>query len=236
MAHTGKSGFWNSAYTEPKRKYRWILSIDGIPYWTVKKVDKPSWTITTAEHAFINHKFYFPGRMEYNEVSFTIVDSANPDAAETLRQIISASGYRLPKDDKVSTQSITKFGAVNALGDIVLMQISGGGVDGQQPVGSPDGSSIVKDMHKQGHVLEGWRLHNAFITSVEFGDLDYTSDDLNEITVKVRYDYAEMNNEADFGASNLHVEVEKTFATSVNQGVPAGAKSYKVGETVDRQD
>ena len=127
MAHTNTGtlgGFWNNAYTEPKRKYRWIMYIDGIPYWTIKKVDKPSYTITTAEHQFINHKFYFPGRVEYNEIGFTIVDSTNPDAAETLRQIIFASGYRLPRTEMSATQSITKLGAVTSLGNITIQMIS----------------------------------------------------------------------------------------------------------------
>ena len=196
------SGFWNSPETEPKRKYRWILYVgdkNAIPYWTVKKVDKPSYTITTAEHAFINHKFYFPGRVEYNEVSFTIVDSGHPDAAETLRQIIFASGYRLPKSELSSTQSITKEAAVRALGTIKLHQITGGGVPGAG-ADTPTASAVSNNQNS-GYVREAWTLHNAFITSVEFGDLDYTSDDLNEITIKVRYDYAELNDPN--GGANL---------------------------------
>ena len=224
MAHGG-TGFWNDPITEPKRKYRWLLYIgDGaLPYWTVKKVDKPSYTITTAEHAFINHKFYFPGRVEYNEVSFTVVDSGHPDAAETLRQIIFASGYRLPKDQNVSTQSITKLGAVNALGKIHLHQITGGG---NSSSGANDGGSAVPNNQKEGYVREAWTLHNAFITSVEFGDLDYTSDDLNEVTIKVRYDYAVLNDPRTGGGSGDLTPVE------------VGNLSYaaNVGNDPERQD
>lgn len=221
---TTASGFWNSHETEPKRKYRWILYVgddNAIPYWTVKKVDKPSYTITTAEHAFINHKFYFPGRVEYNEVSFTIVDSGHPDAAETLRQIIFASGYRLPKSELSSTQSITKQAAVNALGTIKLHQITGGGVGG---AGADVPNSAVRPNQNSGYVREAWTLHNAFITSVEFGDLDYTSDDLNEITIKVRYDYAELN-DPNGGALLDPVEPSQDLPYAV-----------KTGQTPPRQD
>tara|TARA_Y100000592_G_scaffold101096_1_gene185397 strand:- start:5900 stop:6568 length:669 start_codon:yes stop_codon:yes gene_type:complete len=213
------AGFWQNAGTEPKRKYRWILFIDGIPYWTIKKVDKPSYTITTAEHQFINHKFYFPGRVEYNEIGFTIVDSTVPDAAETLRQIIFAGGYRLPTTQEIATQSITKLGATNALGTIEIRQISGGGI-----VGSGAGNGTDPDHNNEGDILESWTLKNAFITSVELGDLDYSSDDLNEITVKVRYDYAILN--------------DITTATGETEAITKPSLGYAVavGDDPVRQD
>ena len=121
------SNFLDNKIVEPKRKYRWLLKVDGIPFWSIKKVDKPSYTVSTAEHDFINHKFYFPGRVEYNEISFTIVDMANPVAAETLRQILFAGGYRLPKSADIATQSLTKHGAVTALGRVEIVQLGGGG-------------------------------------------------------------------------------------------------------------
>ena len=213
--------FWFESAVEPKRKFRWILKVDGIPYWTIKKVDKPSYTVSTSEHDFINHKFYFPGRVEYNEISFTIVDSANPDAAETLRQILFAGGYRLPVDENVATQSLTKHGAVSALGKIQIMQISGGG---NQSSGAGTGAIAGND---EGDVLEFWTLHNAFVTSIELGDLDYSSDDLSEITVKIRYDFAQLNN------SNV---TPSQGALKVAQPVGTNFTPANVGEDPDRLD
>ena len=219
--------FWSNHEIEPKRKYRWILDIGGIPFWTIKKVDKPSWTISTAEHAFINHKFYFPGRMEYNEVSFTIVDSTSPDAAETLRQIVSASGYRLPEDANTATQSITKQAAVNALGTITIKQITGGGNMNAAANVDNNRQGAYTPGQDSGDIVEAWVLKNAFITSVEFGDLDYTSDDLNEITIKVRYDYAYLNNK-DRGLAANSVEV--------SQRIGGNIAKVDVGEPQERQD
>lgn len=217
------ANFWNDKIVEPKRKFRWILKVDGVDYWTIKKVDKPSYTVSTAEHNFINHKFYFPGRVEYNEISFTIVDSATPDAAETLRQILFAGGYRLPKDENVATQSITKHGAVTALGRIEIMQLGGGG-----NATSGAGVGTESGINDEGQVLEFWTLHNAFITSIELGDLDYESDDLVEITVKVRYDYAQLNDPSvDPSAGTIHPDL----AVGAVNFTPAA-----VGEDPDRQD
>ena len=75
--------FWADYKVEPKRKFRWVLHLDHIPAWTLKKVTKPSYTVSEIKHSFINHSFYYPGRVEYNEVEFTLVDPVEPDAAST---------------------------------------------------------------------------------------------------------------------------------------------------------
>ena len=50
--------FWADAVTEPKRKYRFLLTnMRGIPQWVIKTVKKPSLQITESEHSFINYKF-----------------------------------------------------------------------------------------------------------------------------------------------------------------------------------
>ena len=51
-------GFWSATTTEPKRAYRWVLLLGGIPQWMVKKVGKPAFTVSESEHVYLNHKFY----------------------------------------------------------------------------------------------------------------------------------------------------------------------------------
>tara|TARA_B100000287_G_C20671460_1_gene793525 strand:+ start:2500 stop:3189 length:690 start_codon:yes stop_codon:yes gene_type:complete len=201
--------FWSDKIVEPKRKFRWLLSINGIPYWTIKKVNRPTYEVAEAEHKFINHTFYFPGRVTYNTVSFTIVDTSSPDAAETLKQMLYGAGYALPKDENVSTQTITKHGGVTALGDVNIELIGGGGKDSQTPDRTADFGASTGNYgvgyNDEGTVLEKWKLHNAWIKKIEFSELDYDGDDLAEITVELRYDYAELNGKnigAVFGALN----------------------------------
>jgi hypothetical protein len=181
------ANFWNEKIVEPKRKFRWVMNVGGIPFWTIKKVTRPVISITEAEHKFINHTFYFPGRVTYNEVDFTIVDTTNPDAAETLRQIIHAGGYRHPKSADVATQSLTKQGAVSSLGVVQIMLLGGGG---NQTSGAGTGVASGND---EGDVIEHWTLYNAWVKDVSFSELDYDGDELSEITVKLRYDFAELN-------------------------------------------
>lgn len=41
-----------------------------------------------------------------------------------------------------------------------------------------------------GVVVSKWILKNAFITDADFGNLDYSSDELSEITITIQMDYA----------------------------------------------
>jgi len=163
--------FWNEPDVEPKRKFRWILSVgDGtVPAWVIKKVTKPTITISEVKHSFINHSFYYPGRVEYNEIEFTLVDPVDPDMAANLLEIIYNSGYELPETFEISKQTITK--------------------------GEATGATAINHMYIQqidadAKTIEEWQLVNVWVKEVNFGDLDYESDDINEITVKVRYDFA----------------------------------------------
>ena len=45
--------------------------------------------------------------------------------------------------------------------------------------------------NEAGATLESWYLHNAWMKEVDFSELDYSNDDLSEVTVKLRYDWAE---------------------------------------------
>lgn len=186
--------FWNEAAVEPKRKYRWILHVDAIPAWVIKKVTKPAITVSEVKHSFINHGFYYPGRVEYNEVEFTLVDPFDPDAAASFMALIQGSGYQVPDAYAEATQTITKQAATEALGQLKISQLSGLGVEFDGGAQDP---------------IEEWTLHNCWIKEVNFGDLDYESDDINEITVKIRYDWAVLSQSGD---ATAEAEARRTRA------------------------
>lgn len=165
------AGFWSDVNTEPKRAYRWILYLGGIPQWMIKKVAKPSFTVSETDHTYLNHKFYYPGRVEWNTVAITLADPVAPDAAATMMQIIAESGYNLPTDQKEAEKStMSKQNACKALGAVRIQQIG------------PDGNEI-----------EEWELINAWIKDVKFGELDYESDDMVDVEIELRYDFAKLN-------------------------------------------
>ena len=171
MATQQGSGFWADAYTEPKRKYRFLLNFRGIDQWIIKNVNKPSFDVSESEHDFLNYKFYFPGRVTWNTITVTLVDPVQPDASKTIQKLLNDSGYVEPSDVNVESGNpitISKEKAIQALGNkIYIKQVD------------PDGRGPI----------EQWELNNPWIKSVSFGDLDYSADDLVEITMEIRYDW-----------------------------------------------
>ena len=63
-------GFWGAqggAIVDPKRQFRWLVTFGNsdLKSWYAKSVKKPSFTIGETPHQFINHTFYYPGRVEW---------------------------------------------------------------------------------------------------------------------------------------------------------------------------
>jgi len=148
-----------------------------LPGYICKKVDKPKFQVTESEHTFLNHKFYYPGRVEWQSVNVTIVDPIDIDAANALQTMIEAAGYVSPSNldlanaqagpgGKLQTISKKKFAA-----DVL-------------------GEAYIQQLDAEGNIRETWTLRNAWIKNIDFGSLDYSSDELVEVTIEIRYDFA----------------------------------------------
>ena len=176
--------FWTESLTsEPKRNFRFQITIGGFAnkqgsdqqsvVWWAKKVTKPNFTIAEGKHVYLGHTFYYPGKVEWQEISMTLVDPVTPNGGAILMDLITQSGYVLPNKTEGSPKTLSKgkFGAdASGLGSFVIDQINS------------DGESIEK-----------WTLHGPFIKSLKFGDLDYENEDLSNIEMGIRYDWAECN-------------------------------------------
>jgi len=162
-------GFWSDVNNEPMRQYRFLMYIDKIPQWIVKKVGKPELEIGESAHQYLNHTFYYPTRAKWNTVSLTLVDPVTPHASRTMLNILQASGYHYPENSS-DVRSISKKSAVLSLGSVVIEQI---GADGE--------------------VIESWEFVNAWISKTKFGELDYSKDDMVNLELTLRFDYARMN-------------------------------------------
>jgi len=178
--------FWTENTTEPKRNFRWRVTMDNISnyqgvtgkaVWWAKTVDTPSYTVTDVTHSFFDNEYKFPGRVQWQDVNMTLVDPISPNAVFITNQIILDSGYSVksldqfngsaPRTGAFGPTSITKSGANAAVG-VVTIDIFAG----------------------NGSVVESWQMNNPFITSVKFSSLDYTNDDMRTIDLTWKYDWA----------------------------------------------
>ena len=171
--------FWSTNFGEdttlndPKRKFRFTVEFQGIAsaiggavMWYAKTVSKPSFAIAAAEHKYLNHTFYYPGSVTWNDVAITLVDPVDPDMTATLSDIVVQSGYA-PPADTTALSTMSKAKAAGALGTVIITQID-----------------------SEGKPLETWTLWNSFLTEVKYGDLAYGDDELVEMGVTIKYDWA----------------------------------------------
>jgi len=52
------------------------------------------------------------------------------------------------------------------------------------------GTVIITQIDSDGNPLETWTLWNSFMTEVKYGDLAYGEDDLTEMSITLKYDWA----------------------------------------------
>ena len=165
--------FWSNVNTDPKRRFRFILQAGNIPVWTVKTASKPRVSIGTVEHQFLNHTFKYPGRVTWDNITMTLVDPVDPDLSFTFLQKLRRSGYDYPTSPNVRS-TINKADAT-----------------GPQGIAGVSIAQIDAD----GNEIEKWKLTNPFIVSIDFGGgLDYSAEEMNEISVEMAYDWAELVN------------------------------------------
>jgi len=172
--------FWTDATTEPKRSFRYYFSFTGngdgagankIETYAIKAVKKPSFTVSEVPHQYVAHTFYYPGRITWNTIDVTFVDPVVPDQSAVITNMLVDGGYTRPTNETNSRGSFSKQKFVTAVGTPKITQIDA-----------------------DGNTIEIWTLNNSFITSVDYGQLDYSSEDLVVISATIRYDYATFEN------------------------------------------
>jgi hypothetical protein len=177
MSTAQKSNFWLNPTFEPKRQFRFLvqMSIGGQDMtFLAKSAGRPNYSISENPHQFFNHTFYYPGRVTWETVDITLVDPVQPNGAQLLYEYLGRIGVQVPVSfDAAVGTTITKDSATSGVGDIKIQEIAT----------LPDNNTSI---------VEGeWKLINAFFTSVNFGDHSYDSEDMVEISLTVRYDWAE---------------------------------------------
>ena len=176
--------FWNMGTANPKRKFRFLIEIThaawtgGSQAWYAKTCTAPSVEVSTVEHMWSDHVFNFPGRAKWGDVEMTLVDPAGDLSAATEANtvnnflgILAAFGYDVNFNGGTSDEEYLTI-ARNKLQDL--------------------GINIVA-LDDDGSRLETWTLHNPMPIAFKFGDFDYGTDDLREMSVTWKYDWAEVS-------------------------------------------
>jgi len=171
--------FWKDEGSTPKRNFRWLVRMfngtETSVAWWAKTVTVPSYEISEVEHNFLDNKYYYPGRVSWSEITLTLVDPADEtiDCVATTLRMLALSDY-VVKDvpGQQPNVTISKKKAVGANETIKPSAIT------------------IAVLDSEGNEIERWTLHNPFIKSAKYGDLDYSNDELRTVEMTVRYDWA----------------------------------------------
>ena len=166
--------FWSRNNVEPVRKYRFKL---GNKWWWAKSVSKPSFDIAVEEYLLINHKIKYPGVVTWNDIEIVIVDFID----ENNKSVQARHLYETFEGRKSYNYD---FNGLNNEGFSKKIMI-----DGVNDVMDAAGF-IIEQFDANGNRIDKWTLINPMIKSVNFGQLEYSSDDLLEISMTVAYDSA----------------------------------------------
>ncbi len=71
---------------EPKRKFRWVFSIEGIDAFLIKTAARPNVTITEQEIQFINSRRYLAGKANFDAITVVMYDPIAPSGAQQVME------------------------------------------------------------------------------------------------------------------------------------------------------
>ena len=131
------------------------------------------------EHNYFDKKFYYPGSISWNDVTMTLVDPVSPDASLITAALLVGQGYHIPDSDANQVQTISKIASVSSGLKAVYIEV----------------------LTHDNMVVEEWKLNNPFVKSAKWGDLDYSNDELKQIDMVIRYDWASLEGSTGNAAS-----------------------------------
>jgi hypothetical protein len=158
----------------PKLKYRFRLSFVNFGVSTnnvieltkqVQDAKRPSVKFDPVTVDIYNSKVYFAGKPSWEETSVTLRD----DSAGNVSKMV---GEQIQKQFDFQEQA----SAASGIDYKFTLQIDI--LDGGNGAATPN-------------VLESWALYGCFLSSVDYGELNYNSNDPQTVALSIRFDNAE---------------------------------------------
>lgn len=129
----------------------------------LKSVNLPTFETDVLEQKLVNHIIKYPSIGKWSDISMTFV--VTNDLLQ--RTFLKAAAYRnIRNNGNTLNKDIQNLG----LGNVTIDVLKG------------DGSAIST-----------WIIHNPFVSSINYGELSYESDDFVEVELTLAFDYAEIN-------------------------------------------
>ena len=197
--------FWTNSGFEPKRAFRFKVTIAGIEPFYVKKITKPKFTLQEAEHKFLNRSYFFPGHVTWDPVTVTFVDDTDAAMLSKLTTVVANANYGDIKgkdtlglgtgNDQYRTvnKHFLSDGTGNNAGPALETSAQAApALDANSQaisIEQIDSTSLI--------VVEKIELYNGWIKSITPSELSYDTEDLSSYDVEIRYDWAKILNKGE---------------------------------------
>ena len=146
---------------EPKMKNRFVLYMDGVPSYLVKKVARPTIKQDAKPLDHINVQRYVKGKTTWGTMAMELYDPIVPSGAQAIMEWV-----------RLHHESVTgRDGYLEFYKKDLTLNVLG-------PVGDK---------------VEEWIIKGAQITEVNFGEMDWSTDDVMTFTLTVQPDYCVLN-------------------------------------------
>lgn len=146
---------------EPRLKNRFIVYVDGLPSYIVRKISNPTLKQDSKEIPHINVSSYVKGKSTWGPMSMTLYDPISPSGAQAMMEWV-----------RLHHESVT-------------------GRDGYMAFYKKD--IVVNGLGPVGDKISEWVLKGCLITEVNFGENDWSSDDLLDVTINFQPDFCLLN-------------------------------------------
>lgn len=150
-----------------KRKYRWAFEVQGlavgdVPSHYVKLAARPNLAIDETEINFLHGTDYLPGKGKWESINVTYYDTDAKEMKPLWDWL--ASVYNFTDSEGIHQASTKRTYA---------------------------GRGVLKLFDGCGNTMEVWELYDLWPTNINFGELDYSSSDVAEIELTLRYSRVE---------------------------------------------
>ena len=125
---------------EPKLQNRFIMYIDGIPAFLVKKISRPNIQFGEVTLDHINVKRKIKGKADWQNVTATLYDPVTPSGAQDVMEWVRLSHESVTGRDGYSDfyKKDIRFNALGPVGDVVEEWILKGAYASQANFGEMD--------------------------------------------------------------------------------------------------
>jgi len=162
--------FWSTNGIEPLRKRSFVvdLGVSGGFSFIAKSVNKPTVETDVNEYRLINQIYKYPTVPRWNDITIKFVDTKQKMISKKLYSLF----FKTVREDPIDWLA------------------DGGCPSAIDKFSSDLDAFTIRGLDKDGNTVTNWGFMSPFIKSINFGDYDYSSDDLIEVEVVIAYDYA----------------------------------------------